>query len=103
MVAFLQQRTPRHTLCSVYFIGWLCSKWPRGNFVNRAFQNVSKSDKNSENETKDYHKKGIRKRKKTAMTIEDSNEAVTHDNHENDKDEKNLYILKVITGAVLSC
>ena len=37
------------------------------------------------------------------MTFEDSNEAVTHDSHENDKDEKNLYILKVITGAVLSC
>ena len=36
------------------------------------------------------------------MNFEDSNE-VTHDNHENDKDEKNLYILKVITGAVLSC
>ena len=47
-------------------------------------------------------KKTLEKGKKIAMTFEDPNKVGIHDNYENDKHEKNLHILKVITEAVLS-
>ena len=74
---------------------------PRGNFVKNAFQNVSKSEKISEHEAKDYHNKTLEKARNFVITFEDPDKAVTHDKHENDKYQKNLRILKLIIEEVI--
>ena len=51
--------------------------------------------KNSEHEEKDHHSK--------ALDIWRSTEVLTHDKHGNDKYQKNLHILKLITEEVLLC
>ena len=76
---------------------------PRGNFVRNAFQNVSKSEKVSEHETRDYHKKVLEKAKNFVMAFEDPTKAMTHGKHENGKYQKNLHILKLTTEALLLC
>ena len=43
------------------------------------------------------------KAKHFVMAFEDPTKAVTHNKHENDRYQKNLHILKLITEAVLFC
>ena len=65
-------------------------------FVNlKKFQNMKKRDL--------CHHKALEKAKKFVMTFEDQIKAVTHDKYDNDKYQKNLHILKLITEAVLLC
>ena len=60
-----------------YFIRQLCSNLPRGNFAKNAFGNVSKYEKFSELETKDYHNKALEKANNFGMTFDDPTKAMT--------------------------
>ena len=51
----------------------------------------------------DNHKKALEKAKYFVMTFEDPTKGVTYGRHEDDKYQKNLYILELITEAVLLC
>ena len=64
-------------------------------FIISVFQKIS------EHETKYYHTKTLKKTKKIVMIFEDPTKAVFHDKHGNDRYQKNLKILKLITEAVL--
>ena len=50
---------------------------------------------------KNYRNKTFKKVKYFVVTFKDPTRPVTHDKHENDKYQKNLHILKLITETVL--
>ena len=66
------------------------SSKPRRKLAKTAFQDIGKSKKISERESKDYHILALEKAKVFLATYEDPCQAVTHSKNSDKKDETNL-------------
>ena len=71
----------------------------RTHFFNVPFQDVVKWEKIAKCETKEYHKNALEK----AKSFLDPTKSVTHDKKSNEKDERNINIIKIIIERVLFC